>query len=93
MSKRKYVKRSDYWDKFKKEESASLESSFEIPMVGPSSSGEPYYMESKASSYKEASPLRTNLLQEEIMLTNPIKSIDFLILLAECFLMYMERME
>jgi hypothetical protein len=54
MSKRKYVKRSDYWDKFKKEEAASLESSFEIPMVGPSSSGEPYYMESKASSYKRS---------------------------------------
>lgn len=49
MSKRKYVKRSDYWDKFKKEESQDLTNFLEVPIVGPSSAGEPYYNESKAA--------------------------------------------
>ena len=49
MSKRKYVKRSDYWDKFKREESQDLNNFLEVPMVGPSSAGEPYYLESKAA--------------------------------------------
>ena len=49
MSKRKYVKSSDYWDKFKKEESQDLTNFLEVPIVGPSSAGEPYYNESKAA--------------------------------------------
>jgi len=49
MSKRKYIKRSDYWDKFKKEESKDLNNFLEDAIIGPSSVGEPYYMESQAS--------------------------------------------
>tara|TARA_R110001592_G_scaffold115220_2_gene315563 strand:- start:1758 stop:3737 length:1980 start_codon:yes stop_codon:yes gene_type:complete len=49
MSKRKYVKSSDYWNKFNKEDSKSIDDFLEIPVVGPSSAGEPYYVESKAS--------------------------------------------
>ena len=54
MSKRKYVKRSDYWQKFNKQESQSLGSLFNNEHTGPSSSGEPYYTESKASSYNRS---------------------------------------
>tara|TARA_Y100000114_G_scaffold88441_1_gene81884 strand:+ start:270 stop:2246 length:1977 start_codon:yes stop_codon:yes gene_type:complete len=49
MSKRKYIKRSDYWKKFEKSGSQSTNSFLEVPIVGPSSAGEPYYLESKAA--------------------------------------------
>ena len=49
MSKRKYIKRSDYWKKFEKSESQTLNNFLEVPIVGPSSAGEPYYLESKAA--------------------------------------------
>jgi hypothetical protein len=52
MSKRKYVKRSDYWDKFKKETSASEVPFVDPSIIAPSSSGEPYYIETQASEYK-----------------------------------------
>jgi hypothetical protein len=48
MSKRKYVKRSDYWKKFDKDED-SLHDILNSPLIGPSSSGEPYYVESQAA--------------------------------------------
>ena len=48
MSKRKYVKRSDYWKKFDKSED-SLHDILSSPLIGPSSSGEPYYIESQAA--------------------------------------------
>ena len=54
MSKRKYVKRSDYWNKFNKEQPQGLDSLFDEKRIGPSSSGEPYYMESRASSYSRS---------------------------------------
>ena len=49
MSKRKYVKRSDYWQKFNKSEPQDLRSFVDSSMIGPSSAGEPYYLESKAA--------------------------------------------
>ena len=49
MSKRKYVKRSDYWKKFDKDSTPDLNDFIESPLVEPSSSGEPYYIESKAA--------------------------------------------
>ena len=49
MSKRKYVKRSDYWKKFDKSPDESLQDFLQVPIVGPSSAGEPYYIESKAA--------------------------------------------
>ena len=51
MSKRKYVKRSDYWNKFNKESEPDLNSLINIPISEPFSSGQPYYSESTASSY------------------------------------------
>jgi hypothetical protein len=51
MSKRKYTKRSDYWNKFDKDDDDNLKRLIEIPISEPFSSGEPYYSESKASSY------------------------------------------
>lgn len=51
MSKRKYVKRSDYWKKFNKESESDLNSLINIPISEPFSSGQPYYSESTASSY------------------------------------------
>jgi hypothetical protein len=49
MSKRKYVKRSDYWKKFEKDSPPDLNDFIDSPLVEPSSSGEPYYIESKAA--------------------------------------------
>jgi hypothetical protein len=49
MSKRKYVKRSDYWQKFNKSEPQDLRDFVDSSMVGPSSAGEPYYIESQAA--------------------------------------------
>lgn len=49
MSKRKYVKRSDYWQKFNKSEPKDLRDFVDSSTVGPSSSGEPYYIESQAN--------------------------------------------
>ena len=49
MGKRKYVKKSDYWGKFEKEISASKSNPLSSPVVPPSSSGEPYYIESNAN--------------------------------------------
>lgn len=51
MSKRKYTKRSDYWKKFDKEDTASLDSLINIPISEPFSSGQPYYTETQASRY------------------------------------------
>ena len=49
MSKRKYVKRSDYWNKFDKEKSNDLSDLVKPSLFEPSSSGEPYYQESIAA--------------------------------------------
>ena len=49
MGKRKYIKKSDYWGKFEKESSASENKPLSSPDVPPSSSGEPYYIESNAN--------------------------------------------
>ena len=54
MSKRKYTKRSDYWNKFNQEPKADLGSLIDNSFIGPSSSGEPYYSESIASSYSRS---------------------------------------
>ena len=52
MSKRKYIKRSDYWNKFDKVKNNNLEDFNQTFSAAPFSSGEPYYMESQASSYQ-----------------------------------------
>ena len=62
MSKRKYTKRSDYWNKFNKESKANLESLIDSSFISPSSSGEPYYSESIASSIQEVNLDLKNLL-------------------------------
>jgi hypothetical protein len=49
MSKRKYVKRSDYWDKFEKSKGSNINDLIDSPVIGPSSAGEPYYLESAAA--------------------------------------------
>lgn len=54
MSKRKYTKRSDYWNKFNQESKPNLGSLIDNSFIGPSSSGEPYYSESIASSYSRS---------------------------------------
>ena len=51
MLKRKYIKKSDYWDKFSKDSSEDLSKIIQSNDASPSSSGEPYYTESIASSY------------------------------------------
>ena len=51
MAKRKYIKKSDYWDKFSKDSSKDLSKIIQSNDASPSSSGEPYYTESIASSY------------------------------------------
>ena len=51
MGKRKYVKKSDYWDKFSKDSSEDLSKIIQSNNITPSSSGEPYYTESIASTY------------------------------------------
>lgn len=50
MGKRKYVKTSDYWSKFNKVKSDNLDNFDQAFAAAPFSSGEPYYMESQASS-------------------------------------------
>jgi len=49
MSKRKYVKRSDYWNKFEKVEDKKIDDILSNSMISPSSSGEPYYLEASAA--------------------------------------------
>jgi hypothetical protein len=49
MSKRKYRKRSDYWKKFDKSPKETLDQLSDSFIVGPSSTGEPFYSESIAS--------------------------------------------
>jgi hypothetical protein len=49
MSKRKYVKRSDYWKKFEKGSTGNLNDFLQKDIVSPSSAGEPYYIESFAN--------------------------------------------
>jgi len=49
MSKRKYVKRSDYWKKFGKSSTDNLSDFLQKDVVSPSSAGEPYYIESFAN--------------------------------------------
>jgi len=51
MSKRKYTKRSDYWNKFEKDSNANLESIIKSDFSAPFAAGDPYYTESHASSY------------------------------------------
>lgn len=51
MAKRKYIKKSDYWDKFSKGNSEDLSKIVQSNDASPSSSGEPYYTESVASTY------------------------------------------
>jgi hypothetical protein len=55
MSKRKYVKRSNYWDKFNKANSKDISDFIKSQEVAPSSHGEPYYAESKASYNRSSS--------------------------------------
>lgn len=49
MSKRKYVKKSKYWEKFSQGSSPKIDDYLNTPEVSPSSAGEPFYMESNAS--------------------------------------------
>ena len=49
MSKRKYVKSSSYWEKFNKDENSDLNDALKSFSSEPSSSGEPYYIESQAA--------------------------------------------
>lgn len=53
MSKRKYNKKSDYWNKFQKKEVSSIgdyiKAQEDIKGVTPMSAGEPFYSESKAN--------------------------------------------
>jgi len=49
MSKRKYVKKSKYWEKFNQESTAKIDDYPEAPLITPSSVGEPFYTESQAS--------------------------------------------
>lgn len=49
MSKRKYVKKSKYWEKFNQESMAKIDDHLSSPQIAPSSVGEPFYTESQAS--------------------------------------------
>ena len=49
MSKRKYVKRSDYWNKFEKVEGKKIDDILNDSIISPSSAGEPYYLEASAA--------------------------------------------
>lgn len=51
MSKRKYTKRSDYWNKFEKDSKASIESIIKNDFSTPFAAGDPYYTESHAAAY------------------------------------------
>lgn len=55
MSKRKYNKRSDYWNKFNKKEPQENGEILHSPSAVPISSGDPYYLESKASYSRTSS--------------------------------------
>lgn len=55
MSKRKYIKRSDYWKKFDKSDPDTIQQHLQSSNTVPISSGEPYYVESTAS-YNRAAP-------------------------------------
>ena len=55
MSKRKYVKRSDYWNKFDKNGSEDLNDLLKSNEVPPASCGAPYYSESKANYNRTSS--------------------------------------
>lgn len=55
MSKRKYVKKSNYWNQFDKEKVEGLNAFIDNPLISPSSSGEPYYMESSAAYKRNSS--------------------------------------
>ena len=55
MSKRKYEKKSDYWNKFKKEDLNDLTESFSKDINTPTSAGEPYYIESSAAYIRSQS--------------------------------------
>jgi len=54
MSKRKYIKRSDYWNKFDKPNPDVLQQSLHSNASVPISSGEPYYLESTANYNRNA---------------------------------------
>jgi hypothetical protein len=54
MSKRKYIKRSDYWDKFEKNSDASINSIIKNDFSTPFAAGDPYYTESHAASYSRS---------------------------------------
>lgn len=53
MSKRKYTKRSDYWNKFNKA-NADIKLLIQEQDSAPSLSGSPYYSESKAATFRTA---------------------------------------
>ena len=55
MGKRKYVKRSNYWDKFNKDNLGDIDHLIKSQEVNPSSHGEPYYIESKANYNRSSS--------------------------------------
>ena len=55
MSKRKYNKRSDYWNQFNKKEPQENGEILHSPSAVPISSGDPYYLESKASYSRTSS--------------------------------------
>ena len=55
MSKRKYIKRSDYWKKFDKSDPDTIHQHLQSNETVPISSGQPYYVESTAS-YNRAAP-------------------------------------
>jgi hypothetical protein len=57
MSKRKYVKKSDYWNKFDSDKDNSLDGYIKSQSnnVEPVSAGEPFYLESKANYSRNAS--------------------------------------
>lgn len=57
MSKRKYVKKSDYWNKFNSDKDNSLDGYIKSQSnnVEPVSAGEPFYLESKANYSRNAS--------------------------------------
>jgi hypothetical protein len=49
MSKRKYIKRSDYWNKFESRKNEDISSLINVKDCAPASAGEPYYVETSAS--------------------------------------------
>lgn len=78
MSKRKYVKRSDYWSKFDKKQNGSIDDLMSSPSAEssapPISSGEPYYMESSAGYSRSASKSDDTSTRRNSIYTNDKKN-------------------